>query len=78
MNLTISDQGGLVVDAKSESGEFAKSNDAESAFVSVSQGGYGFRSCGRGGTEGLACDNRRIETWIVDSAATRHTTPNPV
>ena len=31
-----------------------------------------------GNTEGLDCEIREIETSIVDSAATRRMTPNPV
>ena len=57
-NLAISDQVGLVVHAKSESYEFAKSNDAEDAFVSVSQEKYVFRFDGSGGTQGLDCEIR--------------------
>ena len=63
-NLAISDQAGLVADTD--------------AFVSVSQGEREFRFGCSGGTEGLACEIREIATWIVDSAATRHMTPNPV
>ena len=63
-NLAISDQAGLVADAD--------------AFVSISQGEREFRFGCSGGTEGLDCEIREIETWIVDSAATRHMTPNPV
>ena len=66
------------MDAESESCEFAKSHDAEKAFVSILQVGHGFRSCGWGGTEGLDCEIGGIETWVVDSAAARHTTPNSV
>ena len=63
-NLAISDQAGLVADAD--------------AFVSVSQGEREFCFGCSGGTEGLDCEIGEIETWIVDSAATRHMTPNPV
>ena len=63
-NLAISDQAGLVADAD--------------AFVSVSQGERDFRSGCSGRTEGLGCEIGEIVTWIVDSAATRHRTPNPV
>ena len=63
-NLAISDQAGLAADAE--------------AFVSVSQGGREFRFGCSGETEGLDCEIGEIETWIVDSAATRHMTPNPV
>ena len=48
------------------------------AFVSISQGEREFRFGCSGGTEGLDCEIGEIETWIVDSAATRHMTPNPV
>ena len=63
-NLAISDQVGLVADAD--------------AFFSISQEEREFRSGYSGGTEGLDCEIGEIETWIVDSAATRHKTPNPV
>ena len=62
--LVISDQADLVAHAD--------------AFVSISQGGHEFRFGCSGGTEGLDCEIGDIETWIVDSAATRHMTPNPV
>ena len=55
----------------------AKSKYAEDAFISVSFGEYVFRFGYWGETEGLDCDIREIETWIVDSAATRHMIPNP-
>ena len=63
-NLAISDQAGLVADADS--------------FVSVPRGKCEFCFGCSGGTEGLDCEIGGIETWIVDSAATRHMTPNPV
>ena len=63
-NLAISDQVGLVADAD--------------AFVSISQGEREFPFGCSGGTEGLDCEIGEIETWIVDSAATRHMAPNPV
>ena len=63
-NLAISDQVGLVADAD--------------AFVSISQAEREFSFGCSGGTEGLDCEIGEIETWIVDSAATRHMTPNPV
>ena len=63
-NLAIPDQTGLVANAD--------------AIVSVSQAEHEFRfGCSRG-TERLDCEIGEIETWIVDSAATRHMTPNPV
>ena len=63
-NLANSGQVGLVADAD--------------AFVSISQGEREFRFGCSGGTEGLDCEIGEIEIWIVDSAATRHMTPNPV
>ena len=62
--LAISDQASLVADAD--------------AFVSISQGEREFPFGCSGGTDGLDCEIGEIETWIVDSAATRHMTPNPV
>ena len=41
-NLVISGEAGLVADVESESCEIAKSNDAEDAFVCVSQGEHEF------------------------------------
>ena len=64
VNLAISDQVGLVADAD--------------AFISVSQGEREFCFDCSGGTEGLDCDIGEIDNWIVDSAATKHMTPNPV
>ena len=69
------------MDAESELCEFTKSNDAGDAFVSVSQGEHEFRfgcSGGTEGTEGFDCETGEIETWIVDSNATSHITPNQV
>ena len=63
-NLAISDQVGLVAD--------------EDAFVSFSQGEREFRFGCLGAMERLDCEIGEIETWIVDSAVTRHMTPNPV
>ena len=63
-NLAISDPTGLVADAD--------------AFVFVSQEEHEFRIGCLRGTEELDCEIGKIETWIVDSAATRHMTPNPV
>ena len=63
-NLVISDQAGLVADAD--------------AFVSVFQGEHEFGFGCSGGMKGLDCEIGEIETWIVDSAATRHMTPNTV
>ena len=77
-NLAISGQEGLVADADSESCELAKSNDAEDAFVSVSYGEHGFGFGCLGGTVRLDCEIEGIETWIIDSAATRHMSPNSV
>ena len=48
------------------------------AFVSVSQEEREFRFGCSGGTEGLDCEIGEIDSWIVDSAATRHMTTNPV
>ena len=64
-NLAISDQAGLVA-------------DTDDASVSVSQGEHEFRLGCSGGTEGLDCEIGERETWIVDSAATKHMIPNPV
>ena len=63
-NLAISDQVGLVADAD--------------AFVSIPHGEREFRFGCSGGTEGLDYAIGEIETWIVDSAATRPMTTNPV
>ena len=65
-----------MADAESEPCEFAKSNDAEDAFVS--QGEHEFCFGGSVGTEGFHCEIGEIKPWVVDSAATRHMTPNPV
>ena len=62
-NLAILDEVGLVADAD--------------AFVSISQGEHEVRFGCSGGTEGLDCEIGEMETWIVDSAATMHMTPNP-
>ena len=78
-NLAISGQAGLVGDAESKSFEVAKSNNAEDAFVSVSQGEREFRFGCSGGTVRVNCEIGEIETWIVDGAATRNNMgPNPV
>ena len=63
-NLAISDQAGLVANAD--------------VFISISLGEREFRFGCSEGTEGLSCEIEEMGTWIVDSAATRHTTPNPV
>ena len=55
-NLAVSDQAGLVADAESESYKLVKSNDAEDAFVAVSQGEHEFRFGCSGRTEGLSCE----------------------
>ena len=54
-----------------------KRADAD-AFVSVSQGEHEFRFGCSGGTEGFDCESGEVETWIVDSAASRHMASNPV
>ena len=77
VNPAISGQAGLVADAESESCELAKSNDVEHPFASVSQGEHFSFGCSRG-TVRLDCEIGEIETWIVDSAATTHLSPNPV
>ena len=41
-------------------------------------GEHEFRFGCSGGTEGLGCEIGEIETWVVDSTATRHMAPNPV
>ena len=51
------------------------SNDAENDFVSVTQRKHAFCFGPSGGTERLGCETREMETWIVDSAATRHMDP---
>ena len=72
-NLAIYNRADLVPDVQSESCEFAKSNDANDAFVSVSQGEYEFRCGDSGVTEGLSCcEVEEIETWNVDGTTTRH------
>ena len=74
----ISDQACLVKNAESESCEFAKPSDGEDAFVSVSQREHETYFSGSRGTEELGSEIEDVETWVLDSAASRRMAPNSV